>query len=1416
MNEDLRKPDYLFEVSWEVCNKVGGIYTVISTKALTLVKELESNYILIGPDVWRDAATNPEFIEDKKLFKLWRDKANEEGLRIKVGRWNINGQPIAIIVDFATFINQKDAIFSKLWETYKLDSITGQWDYIEPALFGYAAGRVIESFVKFNLSVRERVVAQFHEWMTGSGLLYLEINQPQVATVFTTHATVLGRAIAGNNQPLYGKLEEYNPDVKASEFNVVAKQSLEKNSAQHADSFTTVSEITNTECIRFLDKKVDVVTPNGFEDTFVPPAERFDAARQLAVNKLKEITQALINRPLPEKSLFIGIGGRYEFHNKGIDLFIDALGDLNHSHDLKQHVVAFILIPANHYGPRKDLVNKLKGSEYAPCDNGCILTHNLHYAEHDDILKHIQERNINNSPEGKVTIVYVPSYLNGDDGIFNMTYYDLLIGFDLSIFPSYYEPWGYTPLESLAFHVPSVTTSLAGFGLWVKNQFHNAENGITVIDRDDTNDQAVKNEIVRTILLFSSFNDQQKLEARNKAYEISKTALWKNLINYYFKAYNIAINKSSQRSGGLIETERIEVLSPAEKITVTNEPVWKRLLVQKNIPEKLYALEELSKNLWWSWNYDAIELFRSIDPHLWKQSEENPIVFFDMIALDKFVKLEKDKNFLRKLNDIYTRFNAYIQKPLKQGPKVGYFSMEYGIHDSIKLYSGGLGILAGDYLKEASDACFDIVGVGLFYRYGYFKQIISAHGDQIAQYESQKFSKTPALPVRDSNGNWITVHLVLPGRTLTARIWRLNVGRIPLFLLDTDFEDNIEQDRSITHHLYGGDWENRFKQELLLGIGGIRTLNAVGINCDIFHCNEGHAAFIGIERLRNYIVERNLTFAEAMEIVRSSQLFTTHTPVPAGHDAFDEDMVRTYTGHYPNRIKISWKQYMALGRSNPDDPAEKFSMSYLAANLSQEVNGVSKLHGTVSRNIFHALYKGYSAEELHIGYVTNGVHLPTWTAKPWMDLYENTFGTEFFDNQTNLEYWKKIQDLPDSQIWKIRNNQRQLLLEYIKERLKETGIKRLENPKMVVEMSEKLNKHTLTVGFARRFATYKRAHLLFTDIERLSRIVNNPSMPIQFVFAGKAHPQDKAGQDLIKYISEISKRPEFLGKIIYLSNYELKLAKALVQGVDIWLNTPTRPLEASGTSGMKAVLNGALHLSVLDGWWAEGYTEGAGWALPQENTYDNSDYQDKLDAETLYSLFENEITPLFYFRDEGGLPTGWIKYIKNSIEKVASAFTMNRQLLDYNRQYYTKLFDRTQNMQANDFQMAKELATWKKRIKSSWESIEIVSLSYPDLSREAVTLGNNYSGEIVLDLNEISPNDIGIEIVIADLIGSENIPEVTYTQEFELEKVEDGLAYYKIDITPTRPGVFDFGIRIFPKHPNLPHRQDFNYLRWVE
>jgi len=1415
MKEKLLKPDYLFEVSWEVCNKVGGIHTVIATKALTLENELKNNYILIGPDVWRDTERNPEFIEDLQLFPSWRNKAFEEGLRVQIGRWDIPCKPIAIIVDFSGLIAQKDEIFKNFWEEYRLDSITGQWDYIEPALFGYAAGRVIESFTRFHLSLRHRIVAQFHEWMTGTGLLYLKKKVPQIGTVFTTHATVLGRCIAGNNLPLYGKLDKYNGEIKAREFNVVSKQSLEKIAANQADSFTTVSEITARECVQFHEKSVDLVTPNGFEKSIVPEPEEFQLRKIEAKIKFYEVAEALLSHEVAKDAVIIGISGRYEFKNKGIDVFIEALGNLNKVDGLKKEVLAFLLIPGSHHGPRKDVFHNLRDKDF---ENYIILsdTHLTHYLtdpEFDPILKKIKSVGLHNASCDKVKVFFVPCYLNGDDGIFNKHYYDLLIGMDITVFPSYYEPGGYTPLESLAFRVPTITTTLAGFGDWVNRYYTKPHEGIRVIPRDDENDAAVVNEIASTLAWYTNLDNQKRNEIKENAGEVSTIALWENLIEHYHKAFDIALKKVEARTHQFMEKDREERLPSIERKFKVNQPNWVRLLVHKNIPEKLKSLDELARNLWWSWNPDAVELFESIDPALWAKCEQNPILFLERISFTRFQQLEKDPAFVEKLHSIYLRFTSYMMHKFnRKEPKIAYFSMEYGLHNSLKLYSGGLGVLAGDYLKEAADRNVDIVGVGLLYRYGYFTQQLSSTGQQIAAYDQQNFTQTLATPVRDENGKWITISVAFPGRIVHARVWRVDVGRTELYLLDTDLEDNSTLDRAITHHLYGGDIENRFKQEMILGIGGVRALKALGIEADIYHLNEGHAAFIGLERLRSFIWDEKLSFPEAVEVVRSTSLFTTHTPVPAGHDAFAEDLVRVYMSHYPDRLKITWEQFMDLGRTASGNTTEKFSMSHLASNLSQEVNGVSWLHGEVSRKMFAPIWPNYFPDELHVSYVTNGVHYPTWTAPEWRHLYEKELGGSF--QEYPKPAWNDVVNIPDAKIWNLRNAHRKKLIDYIIGRLNDPQKIKYESPRQIIEMQEKLDDKILTIGFARRFATYKRAHLLFKDLARLDELVNNPDRPVQFIFAGKAHPHDKAGQDIIKRIVEISKQPRFLGRILFLQNYDMEVAKKMVQGVDVWLNTPTRPLEASGTSGQKAVMNGALHFSVLDGWWVEGYREGAGWALPLEQTYAEQEFQDELDAELIYTLFENEVVPMFYQRNADDIPEKWVSYIKKSISQVASNFTTTRMMADYESRFYTKLFKRSKTILENDFEVAKKLAAWKKRIARSWDNLEVILVKQFNIAREAIYLGNEYTSEVVLDLGDLAPEEVGVELVIAYLIESNEV-KVKRVQEFELQSVDGSRATYTLKLTLVEPGAFDCGIRVFPKNPYLPHRMDFGLVRWV-
>ena len=1414
MNKKLISPDYLFETSWEICNKVGGIHTVISTKAITLTEQLKERYILIGPDIWRDERENPEFKEDPELFSAWKIKAKEDGLRVKTGRWNISGNPIVILVDFTHLILQKDEIFKKFWETYKLDSISGQWDYIEPALFGYAAAKVIENFRDFQLEYDDKIVAQFHEWMTGTGILYLEEFVPQIATVFTTHATVLGRALAGNNRPLYGNLNKFNPVQVAREFNIISKHSLEKTSAITADAFTTVSEITSQECKQFFDKEVDVVTPNGFEDTFVPEKEEFERKRTTAREKFLEVASALIGEKISENALLVAISGRYEFKNKGTDLFLNALAELNKK-DLNKEIIAFILVPAHHYGPRHDLLDNLSDLSAAKPLEDPYLTHGLHDEGYDPTLNMIKEGGLENNRNDKVKVVFVPSYLNGDDGIFNLNYYDLLIGLDLTVFPSYYEPWGYTPLESLAFHVPTITTSLAGFGRWVNDHFEEPGNGILVVERSDNNDKKVTAEIIQQLESFTRFSLENENKTRGKAFEISRIALWKNLIDYYYQAYDTALEKVFGRvdmSSHDVEFKPYPVITEPQEIP---GPVWRKIYVDSNLPKKLEKLGLLAKNLWWSWNPDVEDIFRGIDPKLWEESGKNPVVFLEIVDYQKLLVLEKNKEFLEKIDQICTRFKKYIGRSNgKKQPKIAYFSMEFGLHNSLKTYSGGLGILAGDYLKEASDSGADMIGIGLLYRYGYFKQLLSVNGEQQAVYEAESFSKLPVIPVQDEKGNWRTIQIVLPGRTIYARIWQVNVGTVPLYLLDTDIDLNQEHDRSVTHHLYGGSRENRLKQEMLLGIGGIRALKALGIVPDLYHSNEGHSAFIGLERLRVLIAEDKFAYDEALELVRGSTLFTTHTPVPAGHDEFEEDLLRTYISHYPGRLNISWDDMMALGRINPEDCSEKFNMSYLASNLSLEMNGVSRLHGEVSREMLCKIWPGYLPEELHIGHVTNGVHYPTWIAREWNDLFLNRIGEPMVTQQSNKEAWKKIYDVPDEEIWRIKQSLKARLITLIKERLRYNWIRRSENPKDVVEITKNLNSNAITLAFARRFATYKRASLLFQDLDRLARIVNNPDMPVQILFAGKAHPHDGGGQELIKNIFKISKRPEFLGKIIFLQNYDLDLAKYMVQGVDVWLNTPTRPLEASGTSGEKAVMNGTLHFSVLDGWWVEGYKEEAGWALPQERTYENQDFQDELDAETIYYLLENEIIPAYYNRNEEGVPTQWVGYIKNTIAKIAPDFTMRRMLTDYQEKFYQKLFDRKEVLVGNQYKKVRSLAQWKKKTRRTWESFEVESFNFSNPPGSPFQMGKEYSGTVVIQLNNLSASSIGLELIVVGN-GKEGTQKIVLKKEFNLDEVKDGKAFYSIKIKPTKPGSFTYGVRAFPKHELLAHRQDMKLVKWI-
>ena len=849
------------------------------------------------------------------------------------------------------------------------------------------------------------------------------------------------------------------------------------------------------------------------------------------------------------------------------------------------------------------------------------------------------------------------------------------------------------------------------------------------------------------------------------------------------------------------------------RVSNSNAPQWRSLTVQSELPGRLKKLEELSKNLWWVWNSEGKSLFHDLDRDLWRATGENPVMLLQKMKSERFDQIIEDRSLLDRIDTVYEHYSNYMSQPMRDDlPSVAYFSMEYGLCNALKIYSGGLGILAGDYIKEASDRCVNMTAIGFLYRYGYFTQTLSMDGQQIANYEPQNFNQLPIEPMLDAQGQQMILEVPYPGHIVYANVWRVNVGRMKLYLLDTDVDLNSEYDRPITHKLYGGDWENRIKQEYLLGIGGVLLLKRLGLKHDVYHCNEGHAALLNLQRLVDYVQDEKLTFNQALEVVRASSLYTVHTPVPAGHDYFDEGLFHKYINEFPAKLGITWDELMNMGRENPGT-ADKFSMSVFALNTTQESNGVSWLHGEVSKKMFQGVWKGYAPEESHVSYVTNGVHMPTWAASEWKEFYAQTFGSDYLEHQDEQATWAPIYSVPDEAIWNLRMQLKNKFINFVRRDFTANWLKKQGDPTRIMSIVDKINPNALLIGFARRFATYKRAYLLFNDLDRLSKIVNNEQFPVQFIYAGKAHPADGAGQDLIRRIIEVSRMPQFLGKIIFLENYDMIVSKRLLTGVDIWLNTPTRPLEASGTSGEKAEMNGLLNFSVRDGWWYEGYREGAGWALTDKRTYTDQAQQDKLDSATIYSMLENEIIPLYFAKNSKGYSPEWIQYIKKSLAQIAPNYTMSRMIHDYMRKFYVPQAKRAGELKADNYALARDIVAWKENVDARWDNIHVEGgIQVSDNLLNAVNNGKDIEATIRLNTAGLG-RSLGIELVIYQEMDGES----KFYGAFPFEVVaEDGdVLTYHLAQDIKYSGVFRYAFRVFPWDDRLPHRQDFAYLKWI-
>ena len=844
--------------------------------------------------------------------------------------------------------------------------------------------------------------------------------------------------------------------------------------------------------------------------------------------------------------------------------------------------------------------------------------------------------------------------------------------------------------------------------------------------------------------------------------------------------------------------------------------------VISTLPENLEFLKELAYNLYWTWDHESRSIFRRLDPELWEQSNRNPVVLLGQLDQEKLKTFSKDEGFLAFLNRVQNKLKDYMERkswysehfPEQPAKQIAYFSMEYGLANGLPIYSGGLGILAGDHLKSASDLGLPLVGVGLLYQQGYFQQYLARDGWQQETYPLNDFLNLPVTLFKDDKGEPVKISVDYPNGKVFAQIWRCQVGRIQLVLLDTNIQDNIPEYRTITAQLYGGDNELRIKQEILLGIGGIRALDALNMSPTVCHMNEGHSAFLAVERLRQLMQQQNLSFNEALEAVKVSSVFTTHTPVPAGIDEFEIHLMDTYLGSMIDNLQMSRDQFYRFGGTHYGETGGKFNMAIFALNMAGACNGVSRLHGQVARNMWHYLWPELPEHEVPIGHITNGVHIRSWISEDMAELFSRYLGPYWYRNPLDESLWAKIEHIPDEELWRTHERRRERLVAITRKRLYQQMVRSGASKSEIETASEVLDPEALTIGFARRFAQYKRAYLLFKDTERLSKILNNKDMPVQIIFAGKAHPRDKVGKGIIQEIISIIRHEEFRHKIVFLENYDITLASYLVQGVDIWLNNPRRPREASGTSGMKAGANGALNLSILDGWWDEAYNSGVGWAIGQGEEYDDTEEQDRVESAALYHILENDVIPTYYGRSINNLPRDWIRMMKNIIQEVSPVFNTNRMVREYLQKYYQPAGNHWHIFSDNEFSATKKLSKWKEKVYKNWNQVKILNVSSEN--SQEFSVGSNFTVTAVIEAKNIKPEDMDVQLYYGKLDSEGGITRGD-TSSMKLEEtLSDGSFKYRADVPCYHTGLHGFTLRVLPFNSLLDNPHEMGLITWYK
>ncbi len=848
--------------------------------------------------------------------------------------------------------------------------------------------------------------------------------------------------------------------------------------------------------------------------------------------------------------------------------------------------------------------------------------------------------------------------------------------------------------------------------------------------------------------------------------------------------------------------------------------VYGRMTVFPIMPTRISRLYELAYNLWWSWHPEARALYSDLDPELWENVGHSPVRFLSEVEPTILERAAADTNYLERYDGVLEVFDRYTHPrqeetwfshtyPELVDRPIAYFSAEFGLHEALPIYSGGLGILSGDHCKEASDLGLPFVGVGFLYPQGYFRQCITREGVQEAFYDKLHFSEAPAVPACGPDGDEVMISVDLPGRKIHAKVWKLQVGRIPLYLMDTDVSPNAPADRELSARLYGGDRDMRISQEIVLGIGGVRALRALGIDPAAWHLNEGHAAFLNLERCRE-LVTQGLSFREACEAVAANSLFTTHTPVPAGNDTFSYDLIDKYFSSYWGQLGLTREQFLNVARED-HGWGPTYSMTVLAMHLTGQHNGVSALHGDVSRRMWQFLWPGVDVDEVPIDSITNGIHSPSWVAPEMDALFKQYLREDWAEHVDEQEMWKKIEEIPDAELWQVHMERKQALITYARKRLREHHLRLGEGPQQIAEFDKMLDSRALLVGFARRFATYKRATLIFRDLPRLQKILHDPRRPVQIIYAGKAHPADQPGKTLIEQVYHFSRGDAFRGKVAFLEDYDIDMARYLVSGSDIWLNNPIRPHEASGTSGQKASLNGLPNCSILDGWWAEGYNGQNGWAIGEEREYHDQNAQDEADSNSLYDLLENEIIPTYFDRGEDGLPHRWIALMREAIRTCAPAFSMRRMLKEYTTRFYVPEIQQSQQVEQKRYEKARVLAAWKNKVQQAWPDLEL----YVDGRRDGqLSLGEGVNVRAWVKVPKLTPDDLNVELVY----GEEKDEHVTVSRKLPMNYIrqeQDGSYRYELRLQPEESGSIAYGVRALPTHPALSGKHELGLMRWA-